>query len=283
VSLAGYLSEYSLSEIFRFVQEGHKTGLLWIEADRSTMLTVNSSYYISFQSGRIVSITNGLKNQSLIEMIEQRKWLSPEWMPIIEAQLDDLVQPLGTQLKVYNLVSSDRLKLLFNSQVISNISKIFKIQQGRFKFNPKTPLAYSEMTGLSLTATEGALLGLRVLQDWSGLTAKLPAADSALQRLSLQAGLRLDSQEWQIWQVALGDLSISKIAKNLGLSVEKVQQIGFRLTSCGLVQEVSIEPKQPSIDNINLPTQTGVGSGNPSAPISASFLSNLMGFLKKKG
>ena len=34
MSLAGYLSEYSLAEIFHFVQEGNKTGLLSIEPDR---------------------------------------------------------------------------------------------------------------------------------------------------------------------------------------------------------------------------------------------------------
>ncbi|WP_269744584.1 DUF4388 domain-containing protein [Chamaesiphon minutus] len=34
MSLAGYLSECSLPEIFNFVREGSKTGLLSIESDR---------------------------------------------------------------------------------------------------------------------------------------------------------------------------------------------------------------------------------------------------------
>ena len=141
------------------------------------------------------------------------------------------------------------------------------------------------MTGLSLTAQEVALLGLRMLKDWSGLSAKLPAPELALQRLSPKLpNLRLDSQEFKVWNLALGEIPISKIAAQLGLEIEKVQQIGFRLSSIGLTQEVSVEPSQPPIDKLMAaPTPVCVGGGNPSVAVSASFLSNLMGFLKKKG
>jgi Domain of unknown function (DUF4388) len=59
MSLVGCLSEYSLAEIFNFVQEGNKTGLLSIEPDRCLSRSVDNAYYISFQTGRIMSVGNG--------------------------------------------------------------------------------------------------------------------------------------------------------------------------------------------------------------------------------
>jgi hypothetical protein len=287
MSLSGYLSDYSLAEIFHFVQDGNKTGVLSIESYLGLDCAVNKTHLIFVQSGRIMSVANeaGFGNRGLLKMMLQRRWLSPEQFVELETQVSLLREPLGTYLKSRNIVNAEQLTLLFNSQVIAASCKLFEVQQGHFSFDTQAPLAYAEMTGLSLNANEIALLGLRMLKNWSGLTTKLPAPESALQRFSTQlTGVRLDVQEFQVWKLALGEMSISTIAAQLDLEVAKVQQIGFRLSSIGLAQETTIEPLQPQIDSIrNAPTPICVGGGNATVPVSASFLSNLMGFLKKKG
>ncbi|AFY93835.1 DUF4388 domain-containing protein [Chamaesiphon minutus] len=286
MSLAGYLSEYSLAEIFHFVQEGNKSGLLSIEPERGAIRSHSDTYYISFQGGRIMSVANstGAEHLGLLKMMEQRRWLTPEKTAQLEAQSHLLRQPLGTYLKSTSLINTEQLTLAFNSQVIATTCKLFEIHHGRFKFDPHAPLNYVQMTGLSLDAKEVALLAMRMLKDWSGLSAKLPDPESALQRLfSEPNGLRLDSQEFRVWNLCLGELAISKIAKKVGLEIATVQQIGFRLSSIGLVQEVSAEPIQPDRQEMEALTPVCVGGGNATVPVSTSFLSNLMGFLKKKG
>ena len=287
MSLAGHLSEYSLAEIFHFVQDGNKTGVLSIEPEIGASKLIKDPHYISFQNGRIVSVADGsgLGNRGLLKMMGQRKWLSSDQITLLETQVGLLTQPLGTYLKSRNTVNTEQLSLLFNSQVVAIACKLFEIQRGQFSFNPKAPLAYAEMTGLSLTAQEVALLGLRMLKNWDGLAAKLPAPESALQRFSTNlGGLRLDTPELQVWKLALGEIPISKMALNLGLDVTSVQRIGFRLSVIGLVHEVSVEPAQPPVNKMmDVPKPVCVDGGNANAPVSASFLSNLMGFLKKKG
>jgi hypothetical protein len=295
VSLAGYLSEYSLAEIFHFVQEGNKTGVLSLSPSLSTRIepvieshkALRDNYSISFQSGRIMSVANGsgLGNRGLLKMMAQRKWISPEQEAMLETQVGLLNQPLGTYLKSRGIVNTEQLTLLFNSQVIATTCKLFEIHHGQFNFNPQAPLAYAEMTGMSLTAQEVSLLGLRMLKNWDELTAKLPDPQAALQKFSSKlVGLRLDTPEFQVWTLAVGEMSISNIASKLGLEVKKVQQIGFRLSVVGLMHEVSVEPSQPPIGSkVDLIQPDCVGGGNTTAPVSASFLSNLMGFLKKKG
>ena len=107
-------------------------------------------------------------------------------------------------------------------------------------FDAQASLMYAEMTGISLTAQEVSLLGLRMLRDWSNLTFKLPAPESSLQKvLSTPPKLRLDTQESKVWNLADGELSITAIADRLGLSIEKIQQIAFRLCATGLLREVT--------------------------------------------
>jgi Domain of unknown function (DUF4388) len=285
MSLAGYLSEYSLAEIFHFVQDGNKTGVLSIEPDLGASQFIKDTHYVSFQNGRIMSVENaaGLGNRGLLKMMAQRKWISAEQFILLETQVSLLTQPLGTYLKSRSSVNTEQLTLLFNSQVIATACKLFEIHHGKFKFDQQVRLNYAEMTGLSLEAQEVALLGLRMLKDWSGLTAKLPMPEFALQRFAADPKLRLDNQELKVWKLAVGELSISQIGRQLGLEVDRVQQIGFRLISIGLMQEVTVEPVQPPVNKMmDLPKP--IVSSTATAPaVSASFLSNLMGFLKKKG
>jgi hypothetical protein len=284
MSLAGYLSEYSLAEIFHFVQDGNKTGVLSIEPDLGASKFIKDVHYISFQNGRIMSVENGigLGNRGLLKMIAQRKWISTEQFGLLETQVNLLTQPLGTYLKSRSMLDTEQLTLLFNSQVIATACKLFEIHHGRFKFDPQARLNYAEMTGLSLAAQEVALLGLRMLKDWTGLRSKLPMPEFSLQRFAADPKLRLDNQELQVWKLSVGEISIAAIAKQLGLEVDRVQQIGFRLISIGLMQEVAIELAQPPVNKMmDLPQPVITGASN--APVSASFLGNLMSFLKKKG
>ena len=136
------------------------------------------------------------------------------------------------------------------------------------------------MTGISLTAQEVSLLGLRMLRDWSSLSAKLPVPESSLQKvLSTPPQLRLDTQESKVWNLADGDLSIATTAERLGLSIEKVRQIAFRLCATGILREIP----QPYIHQpIEIPTPDTTSDVKPTNSISTSFLGKLIGFLKQK-
>ncbi|AFY93648.1 DUF4388 domain-containing protein [Chamaesiphon minutus] len=119
MSLAGYLSEYSLAEIFHFVQEGNKSGLLSIEPERGAIRSLSDTYYLSFQGGRIMSVANstGAEHQGLLKMMEQRRWLTREKAAELETQMPLLRQPLGTYLKSVNVINTEQLTLIFNSRV----------------------------------------------------------------------------------------------------------------------------------------------------------------------
>ena len=284
MTLAGYLSEYSLAEVFNFVHQSNRTGLLSITPVYGGKLTTNTSHYIWFECGRIVSMTNGtygLAGQELIQTIEQRKLFPQRQIEQIRPQIDKLPQPLGLYLKSRGLLDAEQLKLLFNSQVVAPTCKLFELKNGQFNFDPQKLPNNAEMTGISLPAQEIGILGLRMLKDWSSLNAKLPDPDYAIQRLSIQPpSFRLDRNESELLKLADGETCLTNLAEKMSLSIEVVKQISFRLSSFGLVQEVPIEPLQSALDpELAVPVLINDGQANPS--VSKSFLGNLRSFLKK--
>ncbi len=307
MALAGYLSEYSLAEIFNFVHEGSRTGLLSISPNPRTLISTSNSYnYLWFESGRIVAATTGLDGKGLLMNIGQRKLMSPAQIELAGILIDELPQPLGIYLKSrgtmdidvvgtalynipqplglylksYGLLDAEQLKLLFNSQTIAVVSSLFQLKDNQFKFDPDREPINAEMTGISLPAQEMGLLGLRFLKDWSGLKHKLADADCSIRQSSSQAPMiRLDRNESNVLRLADGKTSLDQIALKLDLSLEVVRQISFRLSTFDIVKEIPIEAISEVMPSYEAVPISAPGFKN--ASVSNSFLGNLKKFLRK--
>lgn len=221
-------------------------------------------------------------------MIAQRGWVSDR-VAFRIAQVSPANTPMGLCLKSQGLLQAEQLKLLFRTQVVGLVSTLLELKDGQFEFDAKGPLPLTEMTGLSLPATEATLMGLRTLRDWTVLTDKLPDPNAALiSTITGKTQLRLDSLEWQVWEFANGTVSLRQIAKQLGLPIEKIQQVGFRLLVTNLAEEVPIidtatTPAAIANNRVadNLPEPVVVAVNNKTS-VSQSFLQNLVGFLRAK-
>jgi hypothetical protein len=237
--------------------------------------------------GRIVAVTNRLDHQCLLAMICQRGWISPE---VLREQVNRCPAniPIGLYLKTQGFLQPEQLRLLFHAQVLQQVCALFRLRDARFKFDSKATLPTTEMTGLSLSATEATLMGLRVLRDWRSLVDKLPEPTSALSRVVLgKRHLRLDSLEGQVWQMANGSLPLNAIASQLKQSVETIQQTAFRLISVGLVAEVPIiTPVRSRTSEEDVLESAAFGTEmtkeNNGQALSQSFVQSLLGFLRSK-
>jgi len=236
MALQGCLSKFSLPEIFQFLEKGYKTGLLSV---RITVTSIQATlvYYIWLHQGRIVAAANRLDSKRLLAAIATRGWVSNAVLENLDTA--EVTAGLGLYFKSQGLLDAEQLKLLFRSQITGNVYPIFKFTEGQFEFEPKAPLPHAEMTGLSIPATEATLMGLRALQDWTVLAKKLPdRKNSLVSKIPGQPRLHLLAQELQVWDYTDGKSSLSMIAQKIGLSVEQVQQIAFRLIVSNLAEEV---------------------------------------------
>ncbi len=286
MAITSSLSEFSLPELFQFLDQGSKTGLLTLRFQLDPKQEPRIRHALIHQ-GRIVAVTKRLDQQCLLAMICQRGWISPE---VIREQVNRCPAniPIGLYLKTQGFLQPEQLRLLFHAQVLQPVCGFFRLKDARFKFDSKATLPTTEMTGLSLSATEATLMGLRVLRDWRSLADKLPEPTSALSRVVIgKRHLRLDSLEGRLWQLANGSVPLNAIASQFKQPIEIIQQTAFRLVSVGLVAEVPMIPPsraKTSTDEMRDPVIEAIDGSkdNQGQTLSNSFVHNLLGFLRSK-
>jgi Domain of unknown function (DUF4388) len=283
MALSGRLSDYSLAEVFCFVQESRKNGLLSI--DRGNGLLASNDYrnYIWFQNGKIVAHSTNLQSCELIELTSRHYYFNEQVTQTLRQESAYMFKPLGIYLESQGLLHSKQLESLFFLQVIQPIVSLFAIGDGSFNFDDTAPILSSEMTGLSISATELSLQGLRNLHDWKFLEAKLPDSEYGLQRIHSELpAYKLEPQEIEVWNLSLGHMTIAQIARLTGLSMTETQRVAFRLTAIGLIKEIAIDFFPPVIDSSRVAPASYPPPPAAKSAVSKKFLSNLVGFLKKK-
>ncbi|MEP0891908.1 DUF4388 domain-containing protein, partial [Leptolyngbya sp. FACHB-16] len=239
-------------------------------------------------------LTFDMDGRGLGSKIAEKGWLSQR---VIE-RLNGLAKsgtPLGLTLKMQGALHSEQLNLLFVAQ-LQQIWALFESCTGQFDLDGQASLPSSEMTGLSASAMEVALSGLRHLKNWHAFGDTLPDGDSAIQSIvPSKPQIRLNSLEWQVWEFAKGTVSLRDTAQQLNQPTSKVQQAAFRLMLVGLVEEVPLAPctvtASTTIDAFDmLENSTDLPSlfderkleEEQKSKMSHSLLQNLVGFLRSK-
>ncbi|NMG18988.1 DUF4388 domain-containing protein [Brasilonema bromeliae] len=289
MSISSSFTDFSLAELFQLIDQGRKSGCLTVCTlpDLHTPGSKSHYYYIWFRLGCVVAAANRLNGQSLTHNMTQRGWVNQQTIEQVWTQTPAAL-PLGLLLKTQGVLSTEQLNLLFASQ-LHQVRELFEIQKGVFKLDTKADLPLQEMTGLSLRTLEVALMAVRGLKNWNMLAEVLPDVSSGIRsKTNDKPQIHLNTLEWQVWELADGSVSLSAITYKLNQSITIVQQAAFRLMLVGLVEEVSLAESTLSLENypMNSNSDNSFTSGfKKSKPlqtrnVSASFLQNLVGFLK---
>ena len=238
------LESFSLPELFRLIEEGKKSGRLIVQPSLSLKdKHLKPIYYVWFQDGYLVAITDRLNCRSLIEFIENRGWLST----LVTDKLRVLCppeMPMGVYLYKNKLLTKERLSLIFQIQ-LHQVYELFQLNAGSFRFDELSELKtrlltipWLEMTGHRMKASQVSMYGLRLINNWDNFQSQLPDPNFAIQRLKETSHLKLMPLESQIWELANGDNSLTKIAKITGQNIKTIQITALCLMLVGLVDEV---------------------------------------------
>ncbi|MEE3720060.1 DUF4388 domain-containing protein [Tumidithrix elongata RA019] len=114
MAISGNLADFSLPEIFQFLDRGSKTGLLKIRG-----LFENETFrysYIWLDHGRVVAMSDRLDRKGLSNMIERRGWFKNLSSPQDFAS-SSLDMPLGLHLKSLGVLQTEQLKMLFRASL----------------------------------------------------------------------------------------------------------------------------------------------------------------------
>ena len=275
MNLQGLTSEFSLPELFKFLQESQQTGRLSLKALEGSDLgskTRETSHFFWFEKGNLLAASNRLDGLGLLDILQARSLIQGSTLPRLVRQCPPKVA-LGAFLKDRAVLTHKQLKSLFASQVLRHACALLKAPDAKFSFHAAYPVPYLEMTGIKIKATDVTLPSLRILKDWGALADKLPSLESGLKLIKKDPSTyRLQTQEKDVLRLAQSGLSLSKIAKDLKLSVVDIQKTGFRLIFVGLVKEIPL---------IQTAKSTYQPRRRTSVQLSKSFLGRLSGYLQK--
>lgn len=149
MSITGTLSDFSLPEIVQFVDKGHKTGLLTLQALPESSTKLPSNYYIWINQGNFVAAANHLNQQSLVQLLEQYPWVSNRVVTKL-AQFCPPNKPLGLYLRNQGVLQVEQLEHLFQIQVAQQLCALFQLKDALFTFEQNTLMPAPEMTGLTM-------------------------------------------------------------------------------------------------------------------------------------
>jgi hypothetical protein len=149
MSIVGSLSDFSLPEIFQFIENGHRTGLLTVSPLPESPKMSPSMHYIWVSKGSIVAAANHLDQQGLIALIDQYSWVSNRVVTKL-AQFCPPGQPLGLYLRSQGALQLQQLEHLFQVQLVQQMCVLCQLKDGHFKFDQNVTLPMQEMTGLGV-------------------------------------------------------------------------------------------------------------------------------------
>jgi hypothetical protein len=157
--ITGSLAEFSLPEIFQFIERGKETGLLSFRSEAEAPTTSIAIHYIWVYQGKVVAAANQLDEQGLVKLINQRQWVSDRVVSKL-AQLSPTDKPFGFYLKNQGVLRTEQLKQIFFAQVLQQLHPLLQLKNGIFKFEQDVPLPMREMTGLSISVGVSKLFAM---------------------------------------------------------------------------------------------------------------------------
>jgi hypothetical protein len=150
MSITGSLTDFSIPEIFQFIDKGQKTGLLTLRP-LSENQAKTSAHYLWFKQGRVVAAANQLNEKGLVSLIHQYPWVSQRVVNKL-VQFCPANKPLGWYLKNQGALKVEHLEHLFQIQMIQQLCPVFLLKDAHFVFDFNVPMSTLEMTGLSVSA-----------------------------------------------------------------------------------------------------------------------------------
>lgn len=150
MSIRGYLSDCDPPEIFQFIEQGNRSGLLTFLALPETQVQLLPAHYIWVERGQVVAAANRLDARGLVTLMIQGQWVSDRVIAKL-APLCPIDQPLGLYLQNQGAIQEEHRKRLFQVQILQQVCALCQLENARFKFEANVPAPMGELTGFSIS------------------------------------------------------------------------------------------------------------------------------------
>lgn len=239
MALEGNLKDFSLTDMFRLLQTGSKSGTLHIERDDVEGL-------VCFRDGQVVHATSGAvkepagKRLAKAGIISEKQLRQAQGLMKIQKK-DKAVRKLGQILVDEGYLESDVLEGFVREQVSDALFDLLRWEDGELRFEPEEDCGDSDI-GIAVTIESALADAGKRLEMWNRIREKIPSVET---RFTMAAGpgakateIHLKPREWMLLCYLHGSRSVQELTELTGYNDFETARILYGMYASGLIEKV---------------------------------------------
>ncbi len=183
MALEGTLQDFGIPDIFQLIGHQNKTGVLTLEKDEEVVT-------VSFQDGQIVwadSLNKKVEDMLGTVLVKSGKLTEEELQEALEIQKETL-QRMGYVLVNNGFIEKEDLREALNVQVTQIIYKLFRWNEGEYKFKQQDQVDYDKENFTPIEVDSILMEGMRMVDEWPIIERKIDSYDMIFKKSEVVTG-----------------------------------------------------------------------------------------------
>lgn len=239
MALEGNLKDFSLSDMFRLLASGSKTGVLHVERD-------GDAGSVCFKSGQVFGAWVGTAGEPASKRLAKSGVVSEKQLRQAQGLMkiqkkDKADRKLGQILIDEGYLEPDVLEAFVREQVSDALFDLLRWEEGELRFESDETCAELD---LGIAASVDVVLadaGKR-LETWNRIREKIPSVDT---RFAMASGpgqksteIHLKPREWMLLCFLHGGRSVRELVQLTGYNDFETAKILYAMYAGGLIEKV---------------------------------------------
>lgn len=247
MALEGNLKDFSLSDMFRLLGSGRKSGVLYLERS-------DAHGKVCFDKGRVFFASSNWNRESLGRRLVKSGVTSEKQLRqalgLQKIQKKEKAgRRLGQILVDEGYLDSKVLENFIQDQINDTLFDLFRWDDGQLRFEADEDCE-DEDIGISVSIENIIMEASRRLEIWNKIREKIPSMDT---EFTMAAGpgdksmeIHLKPKEWMLLCYLHGQRSVSDLIELTGYNDFDTAKILFGMYSVGLIDKVGAPGEGPS-------------------------------------
>jgi hypothetical protein len=238
LALEGSLKDFSLSDVFRLLASGAKSGVLYMERE-------GGEGKVCFSKGRVYFATSNWNRESLGRRLVKSGVISEKQLRqalgLQKIQKKEKAgRRLGQILVDEGYLDSRVLETFIHEQINDTLFDLFRWEQGDIRFEAEESCE-DEDIGISVSVENIIMESSRRLEMWQRIREKIPDLETIFLMAAAPGDksmeIHLKPSEWMLLCYLHGGKTVSELIELTGYNDFETAKILYGMYSAGLIEK----------------------------------------------
>lgn len=239
MALEGNLKDFSLTDMFRLLQTGSKSGTLHVDRD-------DAKGIVCFRDGEVVFASSGGQKEPAGKRLARAGIISEKQLRQAQGLMkiqkkDKAVRKLGQILVDEGYLEEEVLQTFVREQVSDALFDLLRWEDGELRLESDEDCGDADI-GISVSVESVLADAGKRLEMWNRIREKIPSVDT---RFAMAAGpggkateIHLKPREWMMLCYLHGSRSVKELTELTGYNDFETARILYGMYASGLIQKV---------------------------------------------